>query len=65
MQIPQIFNFLVSLLFLRMLEQLGPQLLYTIFSSFCMIAVIFVRRNVVETKGKTLQEIEVSLLQAQ
>jgi hypothetical protein len=24
-----------------------------------------VRRNVVETKGKTLQEIEVSLLQAQ
>uniref|UniRef100_A0A0A9EZF2 Uncharacterized protein n=1 Tax=Arundo donax TaxID=35708 RepID=A0A0A9EZF2_ARUDO len=48
-----------------MLEQLGPQLLYTIFSSFCVIAAIFVRRNVVETKGKTLQEIEVSLLQTQ
>ncbi|XP_062218832.1 probable plastidic glucose transporter 2 [Phragmites australis] len=58
-------NFFVSLLFLRLLEQLGPQLLYTIFSSFCVIAAIFVRRNVVETKGKTLQEIEVSLLQTQ
>jgi sugar porter (SP) family MFS transporter len=65
MSVHWIFNFLVSLLFLRMLEQLGPQLLYTIFSSFCVVAAIFVRRNVVETKGKTLQEIEVSLLQAQ
>ncbi|TVU32596.1 hypothetical protein EJB05_24333, partial [Eragrostis curvula] len=58
MSVHWFFNFFVSLLFLRLLEQLGPQLLYTIFSSFCVIAAIFVRRNVVETKGKTLQEIE-------
>ncbi|KAM3297870.1 hypothetical protein ACQJBY_039698 [Aegilops geniculata] len=58
-------NFFVSLLFLRLLEQLGPQVLYTMFSSACVVGAIFVRRHVVETKGKTLQEIEVSLLQTQ
>jgi len=65
MSVHWIVNFFVSLLFLRLLEQLGPQVLYTIFSSVCVIASIFVRRHVLETKGKTLQEIEVSLLQAQ
>lgn len=55
-------NFFVGLLFLQMLEQLGPQVLYSIFASFCLIAAIFVRRNVVETKGKSLQEIEIALL---
>ncbi|CAO2045414.1 unnamed protein product [Urochloa humidicola] len=65
MSVHWIVNFFVSLLFLRLLEQLGPQVLYTIFSSVCVVAAIFVRRHVLETKGKTLQEIEVSLLQAQ
>ncbi|XP_058109566.1 probable plastidic glucose transporter 2 isoform X2 [Magnolia sinica] len=55
-------NFFVGLLFLRLLEQLGPQILYSIFSSFCLMAVFFVKRNVVETKGKSLQEIEIALL---
>ncbi|XP_028789224.1 probable plastidic glucose transporter 3 isoform X1 [Neltuma alba] len=55
-------NFFVGLLFLRLLEQLGAQLLYTIFGAFCLVAVIFVKNNVVETKGKSLQEIEVALL---
>lgn len=55
-------NFFVGLLFLRMLEQIGAQLLYTIFGSFCMMAVIFVKKNVLETKGKSLQEIEIALL---
>ncbi|KAK6912057.1 Major facilitator, sugar transporter-like [Dillenia turbinata] len=58
----QVINFFVGLLFLRLLEQLGPVILYTIFSSFCLIAVAFVKRNVLETKGKTLQEIEIALL---
>jgi len=65
MSVHWIVNFFVSLMFLRLLEQLGPQLLYTIFSSVCVVASIFVRRHVLETKGKTLQEIEVSLLQPQ
>lgn len=56
-------NFFVGLLFLPLLERLGSQILYSMFASFCLTAAIFVRRNVVETKGKTLQEIEISLLQ--
>lgn len=58
----QVINFFVGLLFLRLLEQLGPQLLYSIFATFCAMAVVFVKRNVVETKGKSLQEIEIALL---
>ncbi|KAH9614688.1 hypothetical protein KSS87_007805 [Heliosperma pusillum] len=62
MSVHWVINFFVGLLFLRLLEQLGPQLLYTIFSSVCLIAVAFVKKNVVETKGRSLQEIEIALL---
>ncbi|KAL3535733.1 hypothetical protein ACH5RR_004194 [Cinchona calisaya] len=55
-------NFFVGLMFLRLLEQIGPQLLYSIFGTFCLLAVVFVKRNVMETKGKSLQEIEIALL---
>lgn len=55
-------NFLVGLLFLRLLEQMGPQLLYSMFGAFCLMAVAFVKKNVMETKGKSLQEIEIALL---
>lgn len=57
-----VINFLIGLFFLRLLEKIGPQVLYTIFATFCLMAVVFVKRNVVETKGKTLQEIEIALL---
>ncbi|KAJ4850476.1 hypothetical protein Tsubulata_031810 [Turnera subulata] len=62
MAVHWVLNFFVGLLFLRLLEQLGPQLLYSIFAAFCMMAVGFVKRNVMETKGKSLQEIEIALL---
>ncbi|KAK9705958.1 hypothetical protein RND81_07G095300 [Saponaria officinalis] len=65
MSVHWVINFFVGLLFLRLLEQLGPQLLYTVFSSVCLIAVAFVKKNVVETKGKSLQEIEIALLSDQ
>ncbi|OUZ99988.1 Sugar/inositol transporter [Macleaya cordata] len=55
-------NFFIGLLFLRLLEQLGPQVLYSIFATFCLTGVVFVKKNVVETKGKSLQEIEIALL---
>ncbi|KAF6164432.1 hypothetical protein GIB67_025258 [Kingdonia uniflora] len=55
-------NFFVGLLFLKLLNQLGAQILYSIFATVCLMAVIFVKRNVVETKGKSLQEIEITLL---
>ncbi|KFK41131.1 hypothetical protein AALP_AA2G090100 [Arabis alpina] len=62
MSVHWVINFFVGLLFLRLLEKLGPRLLYSTFSTFCLMAVMFVKRNVIETKGKTLQEIEISLL---
>ncbi|MBA0864530.1 hypothetical protein Goshw_003927 [Gossypium schwendimanii] len=55
-------NSLVGLLFLRLLELLGPLVLNTIFATFCLLAVIFVKKNVLETKGKSLQDIEIALL---
>lgn len=60
----QVVNFFVGLLFLRLLEQLGAKMLYSMFASFCLMAAIFVGKNVIETKGKSLQEIEISLLSA-
>ncbi|KAL8153203.1 hypothetical protein V2J09_010963 [Rumex salicifolius] len=63
MSVHWVINFFVGLLFLRLLEQLGPQLLYSVFCTFCLMAVAFVKKNVVETKGKSLQEIEIALLQ--
>uniref|UniRef100_A0A5B7A3S9 Putative plastidic glucose transporter 2 n=1 Tax=Davidia involucrata TaxID=16924 RepID=A0A5B7A3S9_DAVIN len=62
MSVHWVVNFFVGLLFLRLLEQLGPQLLYSMFGTFCLMAVVFVKRNVMETKGKSLQEIEIALL---
>ncbi|KAA8523130.1 hypothetical protein F0562_009553 [Nyssa sinensis] len=62
MSVHWVFNFFVGLLFLRLLEELGPQLLYSMFGTFCLMAVVFVKRNVMETKGKSLQEIEIALL---
>ncbi|OVA20321.1 Sugar/inositol transporter [Macleaya cordata] len=65
MSVHWVVNFFVGLLFLRLLEQLGPQILYSIFTTFCLMAVVFVKKNVVETKGKSLQEIEITLLPPQ
>lgn len=62
MSVHWVINFFVGLLFLRLLEQLGSQLLYSMFATFCLLAVVFVKRNVMETKGKSLQEIEIALL---
>ncbi|KAK7294208.1 hypothetical protein RJT34_17094 [Clitoria ternatea] len=57
-----VINFFVGLLFLRFLELIGAKLVYSIFGSFCLLAVIFVKKYVLETKGKSLQEIEIALL---
>ncbi|TYJ14020.1 hypothetical protein E1A91_A10G090200v1 [Gossypium mustelinum] len=57
-----IVNFFVGLFFLRLLEQIGPLVLNSIFGAFCLLAVLFIKKNVLETKGKSLQEIEIALL---
>lgn len=62
MAVHWVINFFIGLLFLRLLEQIGPLALNSIFGSFCVVAVVFVKKNVVETKGKSLQEIEIALL---
>ncbi|KAJ7011829.1 hypothetical protein NC653_002047 [Populus alba x Populus x berolinensis] len=62
MAVHWVINFFVGLLFLRLLEQIGPLVLYTVFGSFCLVAVFFVKKNVLETKGKSLQEIEIALM---
>ncbi|KAK7838317.1 putative plastidic glucose transporter 3 [Quercus suber] len=62
MAVHWVINFFVGLLFLPLLEQIGAGVLYSIFAAFCVLAVIFVKSNVLETKGKSLQEIEIALL---
>ncbi|XP_050286138.1 probable plastidic glucose transporter 3 isoform X1 [Quercus robur] len=62
MAVHWVINFFVGLLFLPLLERIGAGVLYSIFAAFCVLAVIFVKSNVLETKGKSLQEIEIALL---
>ncbi|XP_047958710.1 probable plastidic glucose transporter 2 [Salvia hispanica] len=62
MSVHWVVNFFVGLLFLNLLDMLGPQILYTIFATFCLLAAVFVKKNVIETKGKSLQEIEMALI---
>lgn len=62
MSVHWVLNFCVGLTFLPLLELMGPQLLYAMFGTFCLMGVVFVKRYVIETKGKTLQEIEMALL---
>ncbi|KAK4396999.1 putative plastidic glucose transporter 2 [Sesamum angolense] len=62
MAVHWVLNFFVGLLFLRLLDVMGPGPLYSMFGAFCLLAVVFVKRNVLETKGKSLQEIEIALL---
>lgn len=54
----QVANFLVGLTFLHLLNTLGTGLLYSFFTLICFSATLFVKQNVVETKGRTLEEIE-------
>lgn len=55
-------HFLVGLLFLPLLNQLGASALYAIFSMVCFGASVFVRKNVVETKGRSLEDLETELV---
>ncbi|MCO5583077.1 hypothetical protein L7F22_036984 [Adiantum nelumboides] len=54
-------NCLVGLLFLHLLQQLGAALLYAFFALVCLLAVVFVKRNVMETKGKSMFAVQGSI----
>lgn len=58
----QVANFTVGLTFLSLLKKLGTGNLYTGFACICFAAALFVRRYVLETKGRTQGEIEAMLM---
>lgn len=54
-------NFLIGLLFLSVVNKFGISVVYMGFSAVCLLAVLYVAGNVVETKGRSLEEIELAL----
>ena len=49
-------NWLVTVSFPPILNQLGPGVAYGIYAVFAVIAIFFVRRYLTETKGRTLEQ---------
>ncbi|XP_018834863.1 probable plastidic glucose transporter 1 isoform X3 [Juglans regia] len=54
-------NFLVGLFFLDLVEKFGVAPVYASFGGFSLLAAIFAKYFIVETKGRSLEEIEMSL----
>lgn len=54
-------NFVIGLYFLSVVSRFGISRVYLGFASFCLLAVLYISRNVVETKGRSLEEIERAL----
>lgn len=54
-------NFLVGLFFLDLVEKFGVSPVYASFGGVSLVAAIFVNYFIVETKGRSLEEIEMSL----
>ncbi len=55
-----IFNFMVTFLFPISLNKIGGCPTFLIFALICLLSVLFIKFFVPETKGKTLEEIELS-----
>jgi MFS transporter, SP family, arabinose:H+ symporter len=49
---------LVTFTFLSLVEALGPAGTFLIYGSLCVVTVVYVRRCLPETKGRTLEEIQ-------
>nr|AAG00995.1 putative glucose translocator [Mesembryanthemum crystallinum] len=54
-------NFVIGLYFLSVVTKFGISRVYLGFASVCMLAVLYIAGNVVETKGRSLEEIERAL----
>ncbi|KAH6799284.1 plastidic GLC translocator [Perilla frutescens var. frutescens] len=54
-------NFVIGLYFLSVVNKLGISAVYLGFASVCVIALMYIAGNVVETKGRSLEEIELAL----
>nr|ACL54480.1 unknown [Zea mays] len=51
-------NFFIGLYFLSVVNKFGISNVYLGFASVCVLAVLYIAGNVVETKGRSLEEIE-------
>ncbi|XP_047311735.1 plastidic glucose transporter 4-like [Impatiens glandulifera] len=56
-----ILNFGIGLYFMTIVNKVGISSVYMGFSIVCLLAVLYIARNVVETKGMSLEEIERAL----
>ncbi|XP_058186574.1 plastidic glucose transporter 4 [Rhododendron vialii] len=54
-------NFIIGLYFLSFVTKFGISSVYLGFSTVCLLAVLYIAGNVVETKGRSLEEIERAL----
>lgn len=54
-------NFVIGLYFLSVVTKFGLSKVYLGFASVCILAVLYIAGNVVETKGRSLEEIELEL----
>ncbi|XP_006643688.2 plastidic glucose transporter 4 [Oryza brachyantha] len=57
-------NFFIGLYFLSVVNKFGISTVYLGFASVCALAVLYIAGNVVETKGRSLEEIERALSSA-
>ncbi|CAH8387721.1 unnamed protein product [Eruca vesicaria subsp. sativa] len=54
-------NFVIGLYFLSVVTKFGISSVYLGFAGVCVLAVMYIAGNVVETKGRSLEEIELAL----
>jgi hypothetical protein len=54
-------NFCVGQLFLQAVDALGVAGVYAFFAGVCACAVLYVSKAVVETKGRSLKDIELAM----
>ncbi|PPR81592.1 hypothetical protein GOBAR_AA39125 [Gossypium barbadense] len=54
-------NFVIGLYFLSVVNKFGISSVYLGFAGVCAVAVLYIAGNVVETKGRSLEEIELAL----
>ncbi|XP_030952608.1 plastidic glucose transporter 4-like [Quercus lobata] len=54
-------NFVIGLYFLSVVTKFGISSVYLGFATVCLLAVLYIAANVVETKGRSLEEIERAL----
>lgn len=54
-------NYVVSLTFLPLLQFFGTGKIFLFYAAFCFLSIWFTSKKVIETKGKTLEQIEAEL----